>query len=165
MPSGTVVIFIEFPIMYWHFDSVLNTSVMVAWATMRVYMFHSHQFHVPVMSPFSPNSRLMMPPWTTSIHLFIHRGILPIESPILRSRPTRRILWSSILRSRPTLWWFIYFRILLLLLLLAMHHPPSVDAGSFTLVPYLVDMGALVERGRGDDAPGGFRKGYLPFDG
>ena len=52
MPLGTVVIFIEFPIMHWHFDPVLNTSVMVARVTMRVYMFHSRQFCTLVMSSF-----------------------------------------------------------------------------------------------------------------
>ena len=52
MPSGTVAIFIEFPVMHWHFDPMLNASVMVARATMRVYMFHSNQFHAPVINPF-----------------------------------------------------------------------------------------------------------------
>ena len=50
--SGIVVIFIELPVMYSHFNPVLNASVMVARATMRVYMFHSHEFYAPVMSLF-----------------------------------------------------------------------------------------------------------------
>ena len=52
MLSGTVVIFIEFLAMHWNFDSMLNAFVMVARATMRVYMFCSYQFHAPFMSPF-----------------------------------------------------------------------------------------------------------------
>ena len=47
-----VVIFIELPDLHWHFDLVLNASVMVTQAVMRVYMFHSHEFRAPVMSPF-----------------------------------------------------------------------------------------------------------------
>ena len=39
--SSTVVIFIEFPVMHWHFDPVLNAFVLTAQAAMRVYMFHS----------------------------------------------------------------------------------------------------------------------------
>ena len=50
--SSTVVIFIELPVMHWHFDPMLNASVMVMRAAMRVYMFHSHKFHAPVMSSF-----------------------------------------------------------------------------------------------------------------
>ena len=42
-----MVIFIEFPVMHWHFDLVLTAQ-----AVMRVYMFHSRQFRIPVMSPF-----------------------------------------------------------------------------------------------------------------
>ena len=34
-----------------HFNLVLNSSVMIARAAMRVYMFHSCQFHAP-LSPF-----------------------------------------------------------------------------------------------------------------
>ena len=52
MSSGSVVIFIEFPIMYWHFYLVLNAFVMVARAAMKVYIFHNCQFHAPSTSPF-----------------------------------------------------------------------------------------------------------------
>ena len=45
--SGTMVIFIELPDLHWHFDPVLNASVMVARAAMRVYIIRA-----PVMSPF-----------------------------------------------------------------------------------------------------------------
>ena len=50
MPSGTVVIFIEFPVMHWHFDPMLNAFVMVAQVAIKVYMFHSCQFCAPFMS-------------------------------------------------------------------------------------------------------------------
>ena len=50
--SGTTMIFIEFPILRWCFDPVLNASVMSASAAMRVYIFHDRPFQVPVMSPF-----------------------------------------------------------------------------------------------------------------
>ena len=49
---GMVVIFIEFPVIHQHFDLVLNASVLIAQAAMRVYMFHRRQFHAPVMSSF-----------------------------------------------------------------------------------------------------------------
>ena len=52
MPSGTVVIFIEFPIMHWHFNPVLNGSVMTARAAMKVYIFRNYQFCVSIMSLF-----------------------------------------------------------------------------------------------------------------
>ena len=52
LASGTVVIFIEFPVWHWHFDPVLNASMMSASAAMRVYIFHDHPFQVPVTSPF-----------------------------------------------------------------------------------------------------------------
>ena len=52
LASGMVVIFIEFPVMHWHFNPVLNASVLTAQAAMRVYMFHSCQFRAPVMSRF-----------------------------------------------------------------------------------------------------------------
>ena len=52
MSSGIAVIFIEFSVMHWHFDPVLNASMMVARAAMRVYMFHSSQFHALVTSLF-----------------------------------------------------------------------------------------------------------------
>ena len=44
--------YIEFPVLHWHFDPVLNASVMTAHATMRVYMFHGYQFCSPVVNPF-----------------------------------------------------------------------------------------------------------------
>ena len=50
--SGMVVIFIEFLVWRWRFDSVLNTSVMSMSAAMRVYIFHDRPFQTPVMSPF-----------------------------------------------------------------------------------------------------------------
>ena len=50
--SGTMVIFIEFPIWRWCFNPVLNASVMSTSAAMRVYIFHDCLFQVPVMSPF-----------------------------------------------------------------------------------------------------------------
>ena len=50
--SSTVVIFIEFPMMHWHFNPVLNASVLTIQTTMRIYRFHSRQFRAPVMSPF-----------------------------------------------------------------------------------------------------------------
>ena len=52
MPSDSVVIFVEFPVLHWYFDLVLNKSVMTARVAMRVYMFHSHQFCAHVMSLF-----------------------------------------------------------------------------------------------------------------
>ena len=53
MPTlGTVVIFIELLVMHWYFNPVLNASMMVARAAMKVYMFHSHEFRTPVMSSF-----------------------------------------------------------------------------------------------------------------
>ena len=68
--SGTLVIFIEFLIMHWHFDPVLSAFVLVARAVMRVYMFHSHQFRAPVMSPFSPMIYTRILPWMTYVRLF-----------------------------------------------------------------------------------------------
>ena len=47
-----MIIYVEFPVLHWHFELVLNVFVMTTRATMTVYMFHSHQFHSPVMSPF-----------------------------------------------------------------------------------------------------------------
>ena len=47
-----VVSFIVFPMMHWHFDSVLNAFVLTAQAVMRAYMFHSRQFRAPRMSSF-----------------------------------------------------------------------------------------------------------------
>ena len=52
MPSGGMVIFVELSVLHWHFDSMLNASMMTARAAMRVYMFHGHQFYAPVMSQF-----------------------------------------------------------------------------------------------------------------
>ena len=52
LASSTVVIFIELPMMHWHFDPMLNASVLTIQIAMRIYMFHSRQFHVPMMSPF-----------------------------------------------------------------------------------------------------------------
>ena len=40
MASSSVVIYVEFPIWHWHFDPVLNASVLTVHATMRVYVFH-----------------------------------------------------------------------------------------------------------------------------
>ena len=50
--SGTVVIFIEFPVWHWCFDLVLNALVMSASTVMEVYIFHDHPFQTPVMSLF-----------------------------------------------------------------------------------------------------------------
>ena len=52
MASGSVVIYVEFPVQHWHFDPVLNASVLSACATTMVYVFHSCQFCSSVMSPF-----------------------------------------------------------------------------------------------------------------
>ena len=52
LASDTVVIFIELPDLHWHFDPVLNASVMVARAAMRVCMFYSRKFRASVMSSF-----------------------------------------------------------------------------------------------------------------
>ena len=44
--------------MHWHFNLVLNASVMVVRAAIRVYMFHSRELHAPVMGllfrPYQP---------------------------------------------------------------------------------------------------------------
>ena len=50
--SGRVVIFIEFLVWRWGFDSVLNASLLSANAAMRVYIFHDRPFHAPVITPF-----------------------------------------------------------------------------------------------------------------
>ena len=55
MPSSTVVIFIEFSVMHWHFNPVLNASVMAARTAMRVCIFHSCQFRAPVWAYFLPS--------------------------------------------------------------------------------------------------------------
>ena len=47
-----MMIFVELSALHWHFDPVLNASMMIARAAMRVYMFHGHQFHAFVMSLF-----------------------------------------------------------------------------------------------------------------
>ena len=52
MSSGNIIIFVEFLVLHWHFDSMLNTSVMTARTTMRVYIFHSRQFRSLVLSLF-----------------------------------------------------------------------------------------------------------------
>ena len=52
LSSGMVVIFIELPDLHWHFVPVLNASMMVARATLKVYMVHNREFRAPVMSPF-----------------------------------------------------------------------------------------------------------------
>ena len=79
-----VVIFVEFPVMHSHFDPVLNASVLTAQAAMRVYMFHSLQFHASVMSPFfALVSRSKTLPWMTSVHLFILRGTQRMRIPAL----------------------------------------------------------------------------------
>ena len=133
MPAlGIMVIFIEFPMMHWHFDLVLNASVLTAQVLMRVYMFHSYQFHAPVMSPFfHPMIHMMTSPWMTYIHVSTRRSTPLMGSltrtpswhrlflwiPIPRSHPTRPTLWSLTLWSCLTPQWFAWLRILPLLLL------------------------------------------------
>ena len=52
MSLGSVVIFVEFSVLYWYFDLVLNASMTTTRVAMRVYMFHDCQFHATVMSLF-----------------------------------------------------------------------------------------------------------------
>ena len=48
----SVLIFVEFPTWHWHFDLVLNATMVTAHATMQVYIFHDHHFGASVMSLF-----------------------------------------------------------------------------------------------------------------
>ena len=82
MPAlSSAVIFIKFPVMHWHFNPVLNASVMVARAAMRVYMFHSRKFHAPVMSsfffPLEPFDDVTLDAY---VHFSTHRCTLPMVS-------------------------------------------------------------------------------------
>ena len=49
---GMVVIFIELLDLHWHFDPVLNASMLVAGVAIRLCMFHYREFCAPVMSSF-----------------------------------------------------------------------------------------------------------------
>ena len=48
---GIVVIFDEFPMWEWHFDLVLDTILITAKATIRVYIFCRRSFWVSIISP------------------------------------------------------------------------------------------------------------------
>ena len=49
---GSVVIYIEFPTWHWHFDPVLNATVLTVRVATKIYIFYDRQFHSSVMSPF-----------------------------------------------------------------------------------------------------------------
>ena len=68
---GSVVIFVEFPIWHWHFDPMLNATMVTAYAMIRVYIFH-HQFGALVMSPFfNPHNPYDASPCLLCIPFFI----------------------------------------------------------------------------------------------
>ena len=49
---GSVLIYIEFPTWHWHFDPMLNATVLTTRVVIRIYIFHDYQFHSSVMSSF-----------------------------------------------------------------------------------------------------------------
>ena len=126
MLSDNVIIFVEFPFLHWHFDLMLNASMMTVCATMRVYMFHGHQFRSPVMSLFFHSHKLyeditlddVRPP-------FIPRSTLWIKS--LIQIPT----WPGHIQICPHL-------------LRARHHSWGMDKGSSAPELYLVGVGEHV---------------------
>ena len=138
--SGSMAIYIEFSIWHWHFNPMLNASVMTMRAGIRVYIFHSHQFRAPVMSPFFGPHEPFDDVILDDIHPHFYSSRYPIMesltltpawprhiqwSPILWSHLTWLILWCSILWSSPILRWFNCLQILPPLLLLVLHHPSS----------------------------------------
>ena len=115
----------------------------------------------PFMSPFLVHtSHTARSPWMISVPTFSCRGTPSMESliwilvwhrlylwiPILRSHPTRAIMWSLTRLSLPTLQWFAWLLIRLLLLQLRITlHPRSMVVGTFVLALCPVDMGVLEE--------------------
>ena len=73
------MIFIEFPIMHWHFGPVLNASMMVARVVMRVYIFHSRQFCALIMSSFFCSHEPYDDVTLDDVHPAFHPSMYPTD--------------------------------------------------------------------------------------
>ena len=173
----------EFPIWYWHFDPVLNASVMTARATMRVYIFHGRQFHAPVMSPFFRPYKLFDDVTLDDIHPRFHlpRYLTDADSDFdTRLTPTYSVESDS--DTRITLTYLMesdpsepsYPSVIRLTSnsnsssssVVPGHAPPLVHGHEFIHTCAVPRRYGHTEGGEcGDDPPGGFRNGYLLFNG
>ena len=174
--SGTVVIFIEFPVWRWRFDLVLNASVMSASAAMRVYIFHDRPFQVPITSPlFEHISHTVRLPWP-----YFQPPRYPTDGD---SDSDTRLTPTASLDSNPSELSYPSYHVET-----DLFEPsyPSVihltfDSSSSSATPRhtsppvrghrfihtrVVPRGCGRARGggHGDVTPGGFRNGYLPPD-
>ena len=178
--SGTVVIFIEFPVWRWRFDPVLNASVMSASAAMRVCIFHDHLFHVLVTSPFfqphQPYGEVTMdeicpyfppPRYPTDGEFDSDTHLTPtisLDSDL--SKPSYSSYHIETDLSEPSYSSVIHLTFDSSSSSAASHHvPPPVHGRGFIRTRAMPrGCGHARGEGRGDVAPGGFENGFLSPD-
>ena len=168
--SGTGVIFIEFLTWRWRFDPVLNASVMSVSAAMRVYIFHDHPFQTSMMSPSFQSHQ----PFGEVILDDIRPYFMPPRYPTddeSDSDPSEPSYSSYRVETDPSEPSFPS------VVRLSSDSASSSSAAPRRTPPPVRGRGFIRTRavprgrgqarggGRGDAAPGGFRNGYLPFDG
>ena len=173
------MIFIEFSVMHWHFDPVLNASLLTARAIMRVYMFHSHQFHAPVMSSFFCPHKPFEDITLDDVHPPFHPPRYPTGGD---SNSNTRLTLTISVESNPL---ESYYPIYYVGSYCSEPSQPSViqlsldsSASSASPIPPPVHNHGFIYTcavphehrrarggGYGDDASGGLRNRYLPIDG
>ena len=179
--SGMVVIFMEFPVWHWHFDPVLNDSVISESAAMKVYIFHDCPFQTPVMSsffrPYQPFGKVTLddirpyfqPPRyltddDTDSDTCLTMTVSVDSDPSELSHPSYHVETDP---SEPS-----YLSVIRLTSDSSSssssthHHTPSLVRGRGFIRISAMPHGHGYARGgrRGDVTPGGFGNGYLPPD-
>ena len=99
--QGNVVIFVEFPTQHWHYDPMLNATMVTAHAMIMVYIFYD-QFGASMMSPFfSPHNPYDASPCLLCIPFFIPPFTCQMQRQILTCAWHRHIPSSVILQDSP----------------------------------------------------------------
>ena len=164
MSLGSVVIFVEFPLLHWHFDPMLNASIMIARVAMRVYMFHGHQFHAPVLSlffgPYEPYEDITL----DDVHPLFHPLMYLTDG---ESDSNTYLIPTYSMKSDPSEPSYPFVMCLTFdssSSTASQALPPSHGRGFFHTQVVPVGMAWMCSRrGHGDDALGGFGNRYIPF--
>ena len=96
---GSVIIYIEFPTWYWHFDPQLNATVLTVRTTMMVYIFHDHQFRSSIMSPFFYPHNLFYDITLAMVHPPFHPLMYPLDA---KKDSNTYLMLTCTIESHPT---------------------------------------------------------------
>ena len=163
MPSGSMIIFVEFPVLHWHFGLVLNESMMAARAIIKVYMFHGYQFYSLVMSPFFHPHEPYDDITVHNVWSLFHPSMHPIDresNSNTRLTPTYSVEFDLLEVTFPSVIWSTSNSSSS-----AASQAPHPRHGRGFIYTCMIPRGCGWARGggHGDDTSRGFENGFVPF--